>query len=294
MKKFLILILGIILIFSIVGYIMYTMYNMRVTAVFKELEPFPKNINVYYKGFKFGRTVRVYPSEDFQTTYVDMILNIKGINLPDNITAKVRTKNKKDFIEIEYPDAPSVTYLKNHSVIEGSTCPNISKYIDSQAENGGLDEIKENINDTVQAAGGTMNALTELVGTANEILKDLRPSLKESGENLALASRNLAEVTNQLNESAKPDRLKNSFSNIEQTTFNIERATRNFESASLYVSDITNNANRETVRLVNCLIKNINAVVNNINDIVKGFKNTLSTRFGGMKIMFGKPINSDS
>lgn len=288
MKKTLILILGIILIFSLVGYIMYTMYNMRVTAVFEELEPFPKNINVYYRGFKFGRTVRVYPSEDFKTTYVDMILNIKGINLPDNVVAKVRTKNKKDFIEIEYPEAPSVTYLKNRSVIEGSICPSLSSYINAQAESGGLDEIKENLNDTVEAAGGTMNALTELVGTANDILKDLRPSLKESGENLALASRNLAEVTSQLNESAKPDRLKNSFSNIEQTTLNIERATRNFESASLYVSDITNNANKETVTLVNCLIKNINCVVNNINDIVKGLKNTLSTRFGGMKILFGK------
>ena len=137
MKKTLILILGIILIFSLVGYIMYTMYNMRVTAVFEELEPFPKNINVYYRGFKFGRTVRVYPSEDFKTTYVDMILNIKGINLPDNVVAKVRTKNKKDFIEIEYPEAPSVTYLKNRSVIEGSICPSLSSYINAQAESGG-------------------------------------------------------------------------------------------------------------------------------------------------------------
>ena len=100
MKRALILILGITLIFSIVGYILYTMYNMRVTAVFEELEPFPKNINVYYRGFKFGRTIRVYPSEDFKSTYVDMILNVKGINLPDNITAKVKVKNKKDYIEM--------------------------------------------------------------------------------------------------------------------------------------------------------------------------------------------------
>ena len=291
MKRIVILILGIIFIFSTIGYILYTMYNMRVTAVFDELEPFPKNINVYYRGFKFGRTIRVYPSEDFKTTKVDMILNIKGINLPDNIVAKVRTKNKKDFIEIEYPDEPSVTYLKNHSVIEGSICPNISKYIDAQAENGGLDELKENLNTTVQAAGVTFNALTDLIGTANEIMKDLRPSLKESSENLAAASRSLAEVSEELNQSAKPKKLRNTFENLEQTTINIERATRNFESASLYVSDITSNANKETIRLVNCLIKNINVVINNINDIVKGFKHTLSTRFGGMKVMFGKPIS---
>ena len=291
MKRALILILGIILIFSIVGYILYTMYNMRVTAVFEELEPFPKNINVYYRGFKFGRTIRVYPSEDFKSTYVDMILNVKGINLPDNITAKVKVKNKKDYIEIIYPDEPSITYLQNHSVIEGKTCKNLSSYIDSQAEDGSLDELRDNLNTTVQAAGGTFNALTDLIGTANDILKDLKPSLIKSGDNLAAASQSLAEVSEELNQSSKPKKFKNIFDNIEQTTINIERSTRNFESASLYVSDITKNANRETIALVNCLIKNINTVVNNINDIVKGFKHTLSSRFGGMKIMFGKPIS---
>ncbi len=264
---------------------------MRVTAVFEELEPFPKNINVYYKGFKFGRSVRVYPSDDFKTTYVDMILNVKGINLPDNVTAKVKVKNKKDYIEIEYPDAPSITSLRNHSVIKGSTCRNLSNFINSQAEDGSLDELRDNVNTTVQSAGAMFDALTDLIGSANEILKDLRPSLKESGENLAAASRSLAEVSEELNQSAKPKRLRNTFENLEQTTINIERATRNFESASLYVSDITNNANRETMRLVNCLIQNINVVVNNINDIVKGFKQTLSSRFGGIKIMFGKPIS---
>lgn len=291
MKRALILILGITLIFSIVGYILYTMYNMRVTAVFEELEPFPKNINVYYRGFKFGRTIRVYPSEDFKSTYVDMILNVKGINLPDNITAKVKVKNKKDYIEIIYPDEPSITYLQNHSVIEGKTCKNLSSYIDSQAEDGSLDELRDNLNTTVQAAGGTFNALTDLIGTANDILKDLKPSLIKSGDNLAAASQSLAEVSEELNQSSKPKKFKNIFDNIEQTTINIERSTRNFESASLYVSDITKNANRETIALVNCLIKNINTVVNNINDIVKGFKHTLSSRFGGMKIMFGKPIS---
>ena len=267
------------------------MYNMRVTAVFEELEPFPKNINVYYRGFKFGRTIRVYPSEDFKSTYVDMILNVKGINLPDNITAKVKVKNKKDYIEIIYPDEPSITYLQNHSVIEGKTCKNLSSYIDSQAEDGSLDELRDNLNTTVQAAGGTFNALTDLIGTANDILKDLKPSLIKSGDNLAAASQSLAEVSEELNQSSKPKKFKNIFDNIEQTTINIERSTRNFESASLYISDITKNANRETIALVNCLIKNINTVVNNINDIVKGFKHTLSSRFGGMKIMFGKPIS---
>ena len=275
----------------------HSFYNIHITAVFEELEPFPRNLNVYYKGFKLGRSVRVRPSKDFTNTRVDMILNAKGISLPDNITAKVKRKDKKDYIELEYPDAPSITDIKNHSVIQGKKSFDISGYIDEQAEGGGLDEIKDNLNDTVESAGDTLDALTELIGTANDILKDLRPSLKITGENLAVMSQNLSDVTGELSRSAKPKRLDNTFANIEQTTKNIERATKNLENASLNVSNITKHADSQTISLVDCVIQNTNAVienvnvvVSNVNDIVKGFKATLSKRFAGMKIMFGKPI----
>lgn len=298
MKKFLILILGAIL--GITGFILsyHSFHNLHITAVFEELEPFPKNLNVYYKGFKLGRTIRVHPSKDFTSTHVDMILNAKNLSLPDNITAKMKSKNKKDYIELEYPNAPSITYLKNHSYIQGKKGLDIAGYIDKQAEGGGLDEIKNNLNDTVESAGDTLDALTDLIGTANDILKDLRPSLKETGENLASMSRNLSDVTGELNRSAKPKRLDNTFANIEQTTKNIERTTKNLENASLNVTNITAHANKDTITLVDCVIantntvvKNINTVISNVNDIVQGFKVTLSKRFAGMKIMFGKPLS---
>ena len=139
MKKLLIFILGAGL--GIAGFIfvIHSFYNIHITAVFEELEPFPRNLNVYYKGFKLGRSVRVRPSKDFTNTRVDMILNAKGISLPDNITAKVKRKDKKDYIELEYPDAPSITDIKNHSVIQGKKSFDISGYIDEQAEGGGLE-----------------------------------------------------------------------------------------------------------------------------------------------------------
>ena len=77
--------------------IIHNLYNMHITAVFSDLEPFPKNLNVYYKGLKLGRTVRVHPSKDFTDTHVEMILNAKNLSLPDNTTAKMKSKNKKDY-----------------------------------------------------------------------------------------------------------------------------------------------------------------------------------------------------
>ena len=298
MKKFLTLMLGAILGIAAFVFVIHGFYNMHITAVFEDLEPFPKNLNVYYKGFKLGRTVRVHPSKDFMNTHVEMILNAKNLRLPDNTTAKMKSKNKKDYIELEYPNAPSITFLKNHSIIRGTKGLNIGDYIDKQAEAGGLDEIKDNLNDTVASAGDTLDALTELFGTANDILKDIRPSLKITAENMAETSKNLKETSAEINQSLKPKRLSNSVVNIEQTTKNIERTTKNLENASLDITKTTKHINTDTISIVDCvianiytIIDNINVVINNTNDIVIGFQKTLNKRFAGMKIMFGRPIS---
>ena len=284
---------------AVFTFIIHNLYNMHITAVFSDLEPFPKNLNVYYKGFKLGRTVRVHPSKDFTDTHVEMILNAKNLSLPDNTTAKMKSKINKDYIELEYPDAPSITFLKNHSIIQGKNGLNIGDYIDKQAEAGGLDEIKENLNDTVASAGDTLDALTELFGTANDILKDIRPSLKITAENLAETSRNLKETSEEINLSLKPRRLNNSIANIEQTTKNIERTTKNLETASSDITKTTAHVNSDTVNIIDCVIANINTiidniniVINNTNDIVKGFQQTLNKRFAGMRIIFGKAVEN--
>lgn len=273
-------------------FLVHNLYNMHITAVFDDLEPFPKNLNIYYKGFKLGRTVRVHPSKDFTDTHVEMILNAKNLSLPDNTTAKMKSKNKKDYIELEYPNAPSITYLKNHSIIQGKKGLNIGDYIDKQAEAGGLDEIKDNLNDTVASAGDTLDALTELFGTANNILKDIRPSLKITAENLAETSRNLKETSEEINQSLKPKRLSNSVANIERTT-------KNLETASIDIRKTTAHVNSDTVNIIDCIIANlntiidnINIVINNTNDIVKGFQQTLNKRFSGMRIIFGKAVEN--
>lgn len=290
MNKFLTLFLGAIL--GIVGFILFyhSFNNLHVTAVFEELEPFPKNLNLYYKGFKIGRSIRVRPSKDFTKTNVDLLVHVNDLSLPDNITAKVKTKNKRDYIELIYPDAPSVTYLKNHSVIKGERGMNFASFIQDQADSGGLDNLTDNLSATVASAGQTMEALTDLFHTANDILKDVQPNLKESSENLALTTRNLASVTGGLNRSAKPEILDSTFSNIELITKNLEVTTSN-------TVNLTKRTNKETIELTNCLMKNLNVatrnlnqVILNINDIIKGFKVTLSKRFAGMRLVFGKPL----
>lgn len=282
MKYFLISIL-VILLFILGVYINYKTNNITVRAEFEQLEPFPTSLPVYYRGFKLGHSTKVYPSKDFTKTYVNLVLNIDELALPDNSAIKIRTKNKKDYIELLYPNEPSVNYLKNGSTIKGEVSYNLSSYLSAQAENGGFDDLQDNLNTTISAAGDTFAALTDFINTGNSILIDIKPDIKKSTNNLVNASENLADLTVKLNNSAKAEYVDDTFKNIKDTSQNIVEITANTAS-------ITTKIDNKTVNLVDCLIKNINNVVLNINEIVCGIKSTLSKKFGGVRLFLGQSL----
>ncbi len=277
------IVLGVLLLILIGISFHYKTHFIKVKAEFKELEPFPKNLSVYYKGFKLGHSTKVYPSKDFTKTYVDLVLNINELALPDNSAIKIKTKNKNDYIELLYPKEPSVNYLKNGSIIKGEVSYNLSSYLSAQAENGGFDDLQDNLNTTISAAGDTFSALTDLINTSNSILTDIKPDIKKSTSNLVVASENLADLTQKLNNSAKAEYVNDTFKNIKDTSQNIEEITANTAS-------ITKKIDNKTVNLLDCLIKNINNVVLNINEIVCGIKSTLSKKFGGVRLFLGQSV----
>ena len=287
-----------LLLISFIWYVIYQINNIHIVVEFDQLTPVNGSLPVYYKGFHLGHSTKVYPSPDFTKSYINLVINSKGKMLPANITAKVRNRDKReDFIELLYPETPSDKFIRDHTIIEGKKSLDISSYISDVADSGGLDEIKDNLNTTVESANGTLNALTDLIKTGNEILIDLRPSIDATGKNIAKTTDNMAKISEELYVSTKPKRLRNSFRNIEMITENLEHSTRNLEHASLNLNSFTDHTNKETSRLLNCLlansnvvVTNINTVVKNVNDIVKGFKVTLSQRFAGMRLVFGKPL----
>ena len=73
--------------------------------------------------------------------------------------------------------------------------------------------------------------------------------------------------------------------------YNIQKTSNNLVLTTKNTSGFTENLNSESKILLNCLIKNLNTVVNNINQIIIGIGNTLSKRFGGLRLFFGKIIS---
>lgn len=280
MKK--VIIISLLIGFTIF-YLFFIIGQINVTAEFKELEPFKHKLPVYYKGFKLGHTTRVHPGADYTTTLVDMRLRMKDLELPENTSAIIRRKDKTDYIELIYPNAPYLALLRNNITIEGTKGLNFETFIQEQAKNGGLDEIKDNVNGTIQSAGETFKALTEMINVLTEILEDARPTISDTVENINITSKNLAESSYNVRTSIQQGYIDKSLYNMQETTQNLVLTTKN-------ITNVTDNVNKNSVNLINCVIKNINTVINNINEIVIGIGSTLKKRFGGLRLVFGKTI----
>lgn len=275
----------ILVIAALIIYIIYLMGQIRITVDFKELEPFKGSLPVFYKGFKLGHTSKVYPGPDYQSTRVDLKIRLKNLELPENTYAMIRRKDKKDYIELFYPDSPYLASLRSNSLIEGQKGVNFETYLQEQAKNGGLDEIKENLNGTIVAAGKTFNSLTEMIGTLTSILNDIKPSLNEAADNLTVATKNLSDMSYEVKDSIRGD-------SISTTLYNLERMSKNLTLTTQNITGITGKVNNTSINLINCVIRNINVIVSNINDIVIGIGNTLQKRGGGLRLIFGKTIST--
>lgn len=274
-----------LIIFGLFYYLFYLASQIKITAEFHELEPFKHSLPVYYKGFKLGHTAKVYPGPDFTTTRVDLKIRLKGLELPANTNVMIRRKDKKDYIELIYPDAPYLAKLKSHTLITGTKGINFENFIQDQANNGGLDEIKNNVNGTIIAAGQTFQALTEMINVLTSILEDIKPTINDTVANVNYASKNLADASLNVRSSLQEGYINNTLYNLEETTRNLVKTTQN-------MSGVTNNVNNNSINLINCVIQNINTVVQNINEIVVGVGNTLKKRFGGMRLFFGKTMST--
>ena len=274
-------VIGILIVF----YVIYLLSQICVTVDFKELEPFKGSLPVFYKGFRLGHTSRVYPGPDYQSTRVDLQIRLRNLELPENTYAIIRRKDKKDYIELVYPNSPYLAPLRNKSIIEGQKGVNFETFIQDQAKNGGLDEMKENLNGTIVAAGKTFNSLTEMIDTLTSILNDIKPSLNEAADNLTVATKNLSDMSYEVKDSIRGNSISTTLYNLERTSENLTLTTQN-------ITGITGKVNNTSIDLINCVIRNINVIVSNINDIVIGIGNTLQKRGGGLRLIFGKTMST--
>lgn len=285
-----------IILFLIIGGIMYTfLTHTYIRAEFNKMDPMPSRMGVYYKGYKLGTTRKLKISKDFKTTYLYITLNQRGLQLPKNITARIKNYDEDTkYVDLIYPAAPMLKYISSGDTIKGESGFTFSGISDiNQAH---LDDLSEKGGDLLSSARKTTDSLTELFNLVTDILTENRENIYSSTTSLKNSMANLETTTT--NFKIMSDKVNDGITkqNIQNSTRNIEMLTANFANSSKDFISISGNFNKSSqdfsvlIPKLSVLIDAVQLVVCNINDIVTGLKKTLQQKFGGARLIFGKPI----
>ena len=268
MKKFIILLILIIAIGT--GFYIYDRFTHKnVVIKFEDLEPLEKKLPVYLKGFRIGKTTKIYPSNDFENTYVNIKLKSKHLNLPKNVTAKIIKGKIGSYINIVYPESPSIARLKENDEIVGKRTKDLNNLINERFIDEELEGIVENATNLIENANIAVQNLGVIFKQISEIITETRPEINKSMKNLTISTTNLKEVSKKINNGISQDNITNSIENIEE---------------------ITNQINNETIPTVNSILCETNEASRNVKEITKGIKKTLKERMGLAKFLFGRPV----
>lgn len=289
------IILVLLLVIGAISFLFDYLNHTYIKAEFNKMDPMPSKMGVYYKGYKLGSTTKLKISKDFKTTYLYIKLNQRGLQLPKNISAKIKNYDKDiKYVDIIYPSAPMVRYIRTGDTIKGESGFTISGISDiNQAH---LDDLSEKGGSLLSSATKTTDSLTELFTLVTDILKENRENilsstthLKNGMANLENSTFNLKNMSQKIDNGITEQNIKNSSSNIEQMTSNFANSSKEFIS-------ISGNFNKSSsdfsilVPKLSTLIDGVQLVVCNINEIVVGVKKTLQQHLGGARIIFGKPM----
>ena len=271
------------LILIAVGIYFYTATNYIIIR-FDELGPLTKNMAVYYNGFRIGKIVHIGPDKDFKHTLAKVNLTHKNMNLPQNTTVYVeRFPNGELYLQFVYPKSPSLKTLKRGDVLEGIAPYSLEQFMLGQTISGMSDLVSLHIIKALNATDIANKEIQLFFKTTSKLIDDNRASLNEAAKNSAAMTKSLAEMAENLNQASEKlnnsldeKTLKNTTINVEQTTANIAEATKDLD---------------KTMEKVDKTMAEINSTAANLNSITGGLNQTLSKRFAGMRLLFGRPIN---
>lgn len=283
-----------ILIFGgiVVNYFTHTYIRVE----FRKMDPMPSRMGVYYKGYKLGSTNKLKISKDFKKTYLYITLNQRGLHLPKNITARIKNYDEDTkYVDLIYPSAPMIKYIRTGDTIKGESGFTFSGISDiNQAH---LDELSEKGENLLSSAAKATDSLTELFDLITDILAENRDNIHESTTylknsmlNLEATTWSLKDLSGKLNDEVTRKTIRNSANNLEQITSNFAYSSKDFISISGNFNKTSSDFSVLVPKL-SVLIDAVQMVVCNVNDIIVGVKKTLQKKFGGARIIFGKPMS---
>lgn len=282
-----------ILISALMLWVHEEFFAYYITAKFTDSGPLYKNMPVYYKGCRIGMIKTIRLSNDYKYSFAKIKLYPKEPKLSDNLVAKAKKlEQKDDYLDLIYTDPPSDTLLKNGGVIEGKGAFDIDLLLSDVADADILVPLLQHFSDLLVSADNTSNEIRSFFSDSRFILKDNKRNIKQTTTNLASSTKLIKNLTSKFNHSITDDKLNNTISSVDTSSANIMAATESIKNIAARLDCATRNLDR-TVAKIDCMISEVNVIASNVKVITSSFCEVLGKRFAGLRIIFGKPIDSN-
>lgn len=262
--------------------------NADILVEFQKMRPIKEKVNVYYNGFKVGRTVGLKPCDHSKNICSKVRLDKNLMILPKNIEIKLKQKkisdNKfEDYMEIQYPVSPDFETIKDGAIIKGEVASGFHNYLNEEVSYSDMEMIKQNLISATDNLNKASGILVDILSSIDDVTSNSKQNSKLLISNLNKTVSNLSLLIGKIDNSLDDKVIRSIFYNVDDSTKNLNGTLENIRNFTYELNsgsgDITGTMN------------SLNSISRNIDEIVQGVNCTLQKPFGGLRLIFGAPVN---
>lgn len=280
-----------VLILIISAFFIYRFFesdNADILVEFQKMRPIKEKVNVYYNGFKVGRTAGLKPCDHSKNICSKVRLDKNLMILPKNIEIKLKQKkisdNKfEDYMEIQYPVSPDFETIKDGAIIKGEVASGFHNYLNEEVSYSDMEMIKQNLISATDNLNKASGILVDILSSIDDVTSNSKQNSKLLISNLNKTVSNLSLLIGKIDNSLDDKVIRSIFYNVDDSTKNLNGTLENIRNFTYELNsgsgDITGTMN------------SLNSISRNIDEIVQGVNCTLQKPFGGLRLIFGAPVN---
>ncbi len=262
--------------------------NADILVEFQKMRPIKEKVNVYYNGFKVGRTAGLKPCDHSKNICSKVRLDKNLMILPKNIEIKLKQKkisdNKfEDYMEIQYPVSPDFETIKDGAIIKGEVASGFHNYLNEEVSYSDMEMIKQNLISATDNLNKASGILVDILSSIDDVTSNSKQNSKLLISNLNKTVSNLSLLIGKIDNSLDDKVIRSIFYNVDDSTKNLNGTLENIRNFTYELNsgsgDITGTMN------------SLNSISRNIDEIVQGVNCTLQKPFGGLRLIFGAPVN---
>lgn len=262
--------------------------NADILVEFQKMRPIKEKVNVYYNGFKVGRTAGLKPCDHSKNICSKVRLDKNLMILPKNIEIKLKQKKIsdnqfEDYMEIQYPVSPDFETIKDGAIIKGEVASGFHNYLNEEVSYSDMEMIKQNLISATDNLNKASGILVDILSSIDDVASNSKQNSKLLISNLNKTVSNLSLLIGKIDNSLDDKVIRSIFYNVDDSTKNLNGTLENIRNFTYELNsdsgDITGTMN------------SLNSISRNIDEIVQGVNCTLQKPFGGLRLIFGAPVN---